>query len=245
MKRKWRHFLKVKGHEPLQQRNRALLEILYGSGLRVSERSSLTLSWRWLGEWCIVDPCGKETRIVMFLLAAMRKKRCETHVSAGRQQLMEKHHKRHEIVFVNHLGDGITARRGLSMCWIKSFKVVWRQDPPPHVGGNTFATHLLNHGLIVRTVQELLGPCQLIYDVIYAHVTKDSLQKPPISIQELKYWRQEERIMKSPFHSTNDLCCWKKMANSQRPEMVKQQWENKSSWRGRHAKYAESITVKS
>ena len=77
MKRNGSTFESVKGHEPLQQRNRALLEILYGSGLRVSECSNLTLSdVDWENGVLLIHGKGNKDRYVP--LAAMRKKRCET-----------------------------------------------------------------------------------------------------------------------------------------------------------------------
>ena len=101
-------FESVKGHESLQQRNRALLEILYGSGLRVSECSNLTLSdVDWENGVLLIHGKGNKDRYVPF--GSYAQEALRDYVSAGRQQLMEKHHKRHEIVFVNQLGDGITA----------------------------------------------------------------------------------------------------------------------------------------
>ena len=169
-------FESVKGHESLQQRNRALLEILYGSGLRVSECSNLTLSdVDWENGVLLIHGKGNKDRYVPF--GSYAQEALRDYVSAGRQQLMEKHHKRHEIVFVNHLGDGITAT-GIEYVLNQIIrKSSLDSKIHPHMLRHTFATHLLNHGADMRTVQELLGHANLSTTQIYAHVTKDSLQK--------------------------------------------------------------------
>ena len=169
-------FESVKGHEPLQQRNRALLEILYGSGLRVSECSNLTLSdIDWENGVLLIHGKGNKDRYVPF--GSFAQEALRDYISSGRQQVMEKHRKKHETVFVNHLGDGITAT-GIEYVLNQIIrKSSLDSKIHPHMLRHTFATHLLNHGADMRTVQELLGHANLSTTQIYAHVTKDSLQK--------------------------------------------------------------------
>ena len=166
----------VQGNEPLEQRNRALLEILYGSGLRVSECSELTLSMvdfnlsvlRIIGK-------GNKERYVPFNEAT--KQALLTYIDAGRKELMTQHQTEHEFVFVNHLGEQLTAK-GISYVLnqvIKKGSLDLQINP--HKLRHTFATHLLNNGADMRTVQELLGHENLSTTQIYTHVTKESLQK--------------------------------------------------------------------
>ena len=90
---------------------------------------------------------------------------------------MAKQNKEHEVLFVNHLGDGITAT-GIEYVLNQIIrKSSLDSKIHPHMLRHTFATHLLNNGADMRTVQELLGHANLSTTQIYAHVTKDSLQK--------------------------------------------------------------------
>lgn len=80
-------------------------------------------------------------------------------------------------VFISHYGDPITPtgiEYVLNQCIKKSSLA---SDIHPHMLRHTFATHLLNNGADMRTVQELLGHANLSTTQIYAHVTKESLQK--------------------------------------------------------------------
>jgi integrase/recombinase XerC len=169
-------FESVQGEEPLQQRNRGLLEVLYGSGLRVSECSNLTLAdIDWENGVLLIHGKGNKDRYVPF--GSFAQDALRHYINDGRKQLMEKQKKQHDIVFVNHLGDGITAT-GIEYVLNQVIrKSSLDSNIHPHMLRHTFATHLLNHGADMRTVQELLGHANLSTTQIYAHVTKDSLQK--------------------------------------------------------------------
>ncbi|MFR1798868.1 MAG: tyrosine recombinase XerC [Enterococcus casseliflavus] len=169
-------FQSVAGDEPLQQRNQALLEVLYGSGLRVSECSSLTLgALDWESGVLLIHGKGNKDRYVPF--GSYSQAAVKRYLSSGRKQLMEKQNKEHEVLFVNHLGDGITAT-GIEYVLNQIIrKSSLDSKIHPHMLRHTFATHLLNNGADMRTVQELLGHANLSTTQIYAHVTKDSLQK--------------------------------------------------------------------
>ncbi|MEG0293944.1 tyrosine recombinase XerC [Enterococcus sp.] len=166
----------VQGQEPLEQRNRALLEILYGSGLRVSECSHLTLATiDWELSVLRVIGKGNKERYVPFNQTA--KEALETYIQAGRNKLMSQHQTTHDFVFVNHLGEQLTSK-GISYVLnqiIKKGSLDLQINP--HKLRHTFATHLLNNGADMRTVQELLGHENLSTTQIYTHVTKESLQK--------------------------------------------------------------------
>ena len=188
---------------------------------------------------------GKETRIVMFLFGSYAQSVFKTIVSSWTQpSWWRKHHKRHEIVFVNHFRVTESQRRD-SMCWIKSFaKVVWTARSTP-VLRHTFATHLLNHPGWYADRSRIVRPYQLIYDADLCPCHKRHLKTNYRHfIQELKNWRQEERIMKITFFIQQRFVLLKRWQICQWPRWSSNN-ENKSSWRGRHAKYAESITVKS
>lgn len=166
----------VQGQEPLEQRNRALLEILYGSGLRVSECSHLTLATiDWEHSVLRVVGKGNKERYVPFNQTA--KEALLTYIQAGRNELMSQHQTTHDFVFVNHLGEQLTAK-GISYVLnqiIKKGSLDLQINP--HKLRHTFATHLLNNGADMRTVQELLGHENLSTTQIYTHVTKESLRK--------------------------------------------------------------------
>ncbi len=170
-------FQSVAGDEPLQQRNQALLEVLYGSGLRVSECTARSHTGRnRLGKRRITDPRkGQQRSLCSF--RQLRTSSSQALSFLGRKQLMEKQNKEHEILFVNHLGDGITAT-GIEYVLNQIIrKSSLDSKIHPHMLRHTFATHLLNNGADMRTVQELFGHANLSTTQIYAHVTKDSLQK--------------------------------------------------------------------
>ena len=169
-------FESTKGVKPLELRNRALLEILYGTGIRVSECANLTLqSVDFSANVLLIHGKGNKDRYVPF--GSFAEDALNEYLENGRQFLMEKHGKEHAYIFVNHHGDQITST-GIEYVLNQLIKKSsLNGDIHPHMLRHTFATHLLNNGADMRTVQELLGHSNLSTTQIYAHVTKESLQK--------------------------------------------------------------------
>ncbi|MEO1781777.1 MULTISPECIES: tyrosine recombinase XerC [Enterococcus] len=169
-------FEAVAGEEPLQQRNRGLLEILYGSGLRVSECANLKLGdIDWSGGVLLVLGKGNKERYVPFSEHA--RGALQEYLAEGRQTLMAKKKQTHSFIFVNNQGNPLTSR-GIRYILDQVIKKSSLDSQiHPHMLRHTFATHLLNNGADMRTVQELLGHVNLSSTQIYAHVTKESLQK--------------------------------------------------------------------
>lgn len=169
-------FESVEGTEPLDQRNRALLEVLYGSGLRVSECANLSLSViDFDNSVMLIHGKGNKDRYVP--LGSYAADAIQAFVCDGRKRLMDHFDKKHDYLFINHRGEQITPT-GIEYVLNQIIKKSsLTNDIHPHMLRHTFATHLLNNGADLRTVQELLGHANLSTTQIYTHVTKESLQK--------------------------------------------------------------------
>lgn len=169
-------FETVKGTKPLDYRNRALVEILYGTGIRVSECAEMTLAAiDFSANVILIHGKGNKDRYVPF--GSFAQDALREYFEQGRTVLMQKYHKEHPYVFVNHHGEPITPT-GIEYILNQLIKKsALNNEIHPHMLRHTFATHLLNNGADMRTVQELLGHSNLSTTQIYAHVTKESLQK--------------------------------------------------------------------
>lgn len=168
-------FEAVRGDKPLDYRNEALLEVLYGTGIRVSECTDIRLDDIDMEmSVLLVRGKGNKERYVPFghyAAAAM-----EEYIEKCRIPLMTRYKKDHDFFFVNHHGDPITAGgvQYVLKQLIKKSSLTFNIHP--HMFRHTFATHLLDNGADMRTVQELLGHSSLSSTQIYAHVTKEHLQ---------------------------------------------------------------------
>lgn len=169
-------FDSVAGDKPLDFRDQALLELLYGTGMRVSECANLTIgAVDFDANVLLIHGKGNKDRYVPF--GSFANDALVNYLENGRKSLMEKYGKQHDYVFINHRGDPITSR-GIEYVLDQIIKKSsLTSDIHPHMLRHTFATHLLNNGADMRTVQELLGHSNLSTTQIYAHVTKESLQK--------------------------------------------------------------------
>ncbi|WP_008826429.1 tyrosine recombinase XerC [Haloplasma contractile] len=162
-------------HDHLDLRNLALIEVLYGTGIRVSEICSLTLTDLKLeSNLILVHGKGNKERYVP--LAGLTKKALLCYLNESRSHLFCKTSKETEYVFLNHHGNPLSDR-GVRMILNKMIKKIsLKLKISPHKLRHTFATHLLNQGADLRSVQELLGHSQISTTQIYTHVSKDKLR---------------------------------------------------------------------
>ncbi|HLR15160.1 MAG TPA: tyrosine recombinase XerC [Bacillota bacterium] len=157
------------------QRNQALLETLYATGIRVSECQALKLSnIDFTVGTMFVKGKGKKERYVLF--GDHAHKALHLYIHDGRKKLMEKSNSAAENVFLNARGNPLTTRGIRTILQSMVEKTALTVHVHPHKLRHTFATHLLNEGADLRTVQELLGHENLSSTQIYTHVTKDRLR---------------------------------------------------------------------
>ncbi|KRL01185.1 tyrosine recombinase XerC [Liquorilactobacillus capillatus] len=165
----------VQGDDPMIIRDSALLESLYATGMRVSECTGLTLDALDSDvRTMLLHGKGSKDRYVPYGRYCQRA--LNRYFNKTRTPLMEKYHKNHNYVFVNHYGDPLTAA---GVTYILK-QIVKRSslitEIHPHEIRHTFATHLMSNGADLRAVQELLGHSSLSTTQIYTHVTKEHLQ---------------------------------------------------------------------
>ncbi|MFC1873379.1 tyrosine recombinase XerC [Chloroflexota bacterium] len=160
--------------KPLGQRDRALLELLYASGLRVSEIASLTLDQVDLDSHEIrVWGKGSKERVVLMGKPAAASLR--TYINQGRPKLLEK--KVSQDLFLNRYGQRLTERGVQKILGEQAKTAGIDKRVHPHMLRHTFATHLLDGGADLRVVQELLGHASLASTQIYTHVSKSQARK--------------------------------------------------------------------
>ncbi|KRM88074.1 tyrosine recombinase XerC [Lacticaseibacillus thailandensis] len=169
-------FKAVEGDDPADIRDRALLEVLYDTGMRVSEVANLTVEQVDLQMHAIlVHGKGNKDRYVLFGDQAATAIKC--YVDTVRADLMAVSGLWTNRMFLNQHGRPITPR-GIEYVLDR---VVERTSLTtkihPHMLRHSFATHMLNHGADLRTVQELLGHSSLSTTQIYTHVTTAHLVK--------------------------------------------------------------------
>jgi integrase/recombinase XerD len=162
------------GDSPLAQRDRAMLELLYATGLRVSELVSLTVGQVNLGAG-VVRVFGKGGKERIVPLGEEAAYQLGQYLADGRRQLVEKHES--DALFPTARGGSMTRQA----FWynIKRYAIQAGVTHPlsPHTLRHAFATHLLNHGADLRTVQVLLGHADLSTTQIYIHVARARLKQ--------------------------------------------------------------------
>ncbi|QXE03087.1 tyrosine recombinase XerC [Terribacillus sp. DMT04] len=160
---------------PLGQRDQAILESLYGTGMRVSECAGMTLDDIDMSIGTVlVRGKGRKERYIPF--GSFMEKAIRTYVEDGRRRLLEKSQENTDKLFLNSRGKPIT-ERGIRLILNKLVEQsAVHMHLHPHKLRHTFATHMLNEGADLRAVQELLGHEHLSSTQIYTHVTKDRLR---------------------------------------------------------------------
>ena len=163
---------------PVGQRDRAMLELLYASGLRVSELVKLSLGDINIGSGEIRVQ-GKGSKERMTLMGKPAAEALGTYLSHGRPKLLGK--KRSNALFLNRYGARLAERRVQKILESYTSTTGIEKRVHPHMLRHTFATHLLDGGADLRVVQELLGHANLSSTQIYTHVTKSQARKVYLS----------------------------------------------------------------
>jgi len=162
-------------NDPIGLRDKAMLELLYATGIRVSELVSLNVSDVNL-ELGYVRCVGKGSKERIVPIGGMAVKYLRMYLEYGRHRLT-RNAATEEILFFNHYGGRLT-RQGFWKIIKKYAKQAHiEKDITPHTLRHSFATHLLENGADLRSVQEMLGHADISTTQVYTHLTRSRLKE--------------------------------------------------------------------
>jgi integrase/recombinase XerC len=168
-------------------RNRAIVEVLYGTGIRLAELHSLNVGTIDVKKECVrVLGKGRKERIVPVTGQA---------ITAIREYLHERKTDSSlgTPLFTNDKGERLSRRQIERVVGKELSRVTQQKKRSPHVLRHSFATHLLDHGADIRAVKELLGHSSLATTQIYTHLSKEHLVK----VYKLAHPRSESNSLAS------------------------------------------------
>ena len=161
--------------KPEGHRNKAIIEVLYGCGLRVSELTELRLSWLHFTDG-FVRIIGKGNKERLVPIGQTAQKAVMLYVEGEREKLKIKKGCE-DIVFLNRRGSKLT--RAMIFHIIKELaqKAGITKTISPHTFRHSFATHLIDGGADLRAVQEMLGHESIITTEIYTHLDRNYIKE--------------------------------------------------------------------
>ncbi|WP_079530191.1 site-specific tyrosine recombinase XerD [Halobacillus hunanensis] len=164
--------LNIRAHDPLSSRNKAMLEMLYATGLRVTELITLKVSDLHL-TMGFVRCMGKGSKERIIPLGELAKAAVESYLDSSRGKLVK--HKKVDELFVNHHGKPLSRQGFWKILKAVAVEAGVNKEITPHTLRHSFATHLLENGADLRAVQEMLGHADISTTQVYTHVTKTRL----------------------------------------------------------------------
>jgi len=164
------------GDEPVAIRDRAILELLYGTGMRVSEACGLGFGDMDL-DGALVRVMGKRSKERILPLGRPARRGLETYLDLGRPELVRPATSRRDAdaVFLGSRGRRLGRQGVWQIIRRRASEAGISTEISPHVLRHSCATHLLDHGADIRTVQELLGHASVSTTQIYTKVATDRL----------------------------------------------------------------------
>ncbi len=160
--------------KPEGERNKAIIEILYGCGLRVSELINLRISFLHLNE-DIIRVTGKGDKQRLVPLGAAAKKQLLTYITDIRPRISPQKGTE-DVVFLNRRGGKLSRQMVFVMVRKQAEKAGIHKTISPHTFRHSFATHLVQNGADLRAVQELLGHVSITTTEIYTHLNVNDLK---------------------------------------------------------------------
>ena len=155
------------------KRDRAILEVLYGCGLRVSEAVNLKISHVYLEEGFVqVVGKGNKERLVPIGEIAVDAIRC--YLGARPDSAEPKYD---DILFLNRFGKSLSRVAMFNMVKKQAMIAGIRKEISPHTFRHSFATHLIENGADLRVVQEMLGHESILTTEIYTHIDSSTWQR--------------------------------------------------------------------
>jgi len=162
--------------KPIGFRNKTIFELLYGCGLRVSELTNIKINEiDFVKQELLVHGKGSVERIVPIHNLAINT--IKQYLLEARPILKIRSEQDNNFVFINHRGNQLTARGVRDILEREIKKQSSTLKVSPHSFRHSFATHLLNNGVDLRIVQELLGHVSLSTTQIYTKISKEKLQE--------------------------------------------------------------------
>ena len=159
---------------PAAVRDTAMLELVYATGIRVSELTGLTLnSINWQVGYLVAMGKGGKERIVPLGRAAYDQ--VQRYVEGARPLMLKG--RQCDVLFLNRLGKGLTRQGFWKIVKQYAVKANVAKKVHPHTFRHSFATHLLEGGADLRSVQIMLGHADISTTQIYTHVTRERLKE--------------------------------------------------------------------
>ena len=160
--------------KPLGLRNIALLELIYGSGLRVSELLDIKMEDIHLNQGYIMVR-GKGSKERMVPISDMSTVALRNYIVKGREQLLTE--QKSSFLFVNQSGSRLSRQGFFKLLKKLAHDAGVQTDCSPHTLRHSFATHLLENGMDLRTLQSLLGHEDISTTQIYTHISQKRIKE--------------------------------------------------------------------
>ncbi len=159
---------------PYGARDRAILEMLYGSGLRVSELVNLRADQvDWEENFLRITGKGRKTRYVP--LGGVAAKALRSYLEHARPRLLRNGRRAGNTLFLSNRGEQLTRDRIRQIIKERARAAGLAENVYPHIMRHSFATHLLENGADLRVIQDMLGHASLSTTQVYTHVDQKRL----------------------------------------------------------------------
>lgn len=155
-------------------RNKAMLELMYASGLRVSELINLKVHDIDL-DMALVRTIGKGSKERIIPIGDYATEYLKKYLTEYRDSMLKKEYN--DYLFLNNHGKKMTRQGFFKILKAIAYEKGINKELSPHTLRHSFATHLLNHGADLRSIQELLGHSDISTTQIYTHVSNQELRK--------------------------------------------------------------------